>query len=330
LRITLKHVANDTGLSVATVSRALSRRERKHTPSEELIYASARKLGYPFIGGKIEDGQLTIALVTEVHEGEFYSSIFHGFYGASKNTDSDIIFVNLAKHSDDPIEHIINLSKKYSGICLFLPNLDKIDYNIIKEGVGQYPILSLTPLRNPKIDTVSFDSYSGGYMIAEYFAELGYNKFGFISGPKNAVDAIFRKNGFLDFINEHNNLELAWSYEGNFESSTGKIAFENFKNSNLKNIAIFGCNDYTSFGFIKGAVENGYKIPDDFIIAGYDNLSFCEIITPELTSVSTDFYELGNKAIRIIENMIAEKSDSLGHKTMIPVSIKIRNSTTSI
>ncbi len=78
---------------------------------------------------------------------------------------------------------------------------------------------------------------------------------------------------------------------------------------------------------MKGAIENGYKIPDDFIIAGYDNLSFCKTFTPELTSIATNFYELGKKAIRIIENMVAEGSDSLGHKTMLPVEIKTRSST---
>jgi DNA-binding LacI/PurR family transcriptional regulator len=46
---------------------------------------------------------------------------------------------------------------------------------------------------------------------------------------------------------------------------------------------------------MKAAIENGYKIPDDFIIAGYDNLSFCETFTPELTSIATDFHELGKK-----------------------------------
>ena len=103
MRITLKHIAEDTGLSIATVSRALNRSQRKHTPSEEVIYASARKLGYPFIGHTTDEDQLTIALVTEVHEGEFYSSLFHGFYKASRYTASDVIFVNLAKHSDDRI-----------------------------------------------------------------------------------------------------------------------------------------------------------------------------------------------------------------------------------
>ena len=329
MRVTLKHIADDTGLSIATVSRALSRQKRNHSNSEEQIYVSARKLGYPLLTNSSENQQLSIALVMKLFEGEFYASLMNGFYKASASTPSEIIFSYDAKQLDDTVNYIINLSKKYSGICLFLPSMTSNDYLKIKEGVGQYPIISLLPSKNPKIDTVCFDSYRGGYMLAKHFEEQGYKKFGYISGPSKRADALFRKNGFLDHVHENDNLELAWSYEGDFRTSSGKVAFDDFKKKGIKDIAIFGGNDYSCFGFMKAALESGYKIPDDFIIAGYDNLSFCEIFTPELTSIATDFHELGKKSIRIIENMVADNSDSYGNISMIPVGIKIRNSTNS-
>ena len=327
MRVTLKHISVDTGLSVATVSRTLSRRERRHTPNEEKIYASAQKLGYPLFINADKNHQLSIALVMKLFEGEFYASLMNGFYKASASTPSEIIFSYDAKQLDDTVNYIINLSKKYSGICLFLPSMTNNDYLKIKEGVGQYPIISLLPSKNPKIDTVCFDSYRGGYMLAKHFEEQGYKKFGFISGPSNRADALFRKNGFLNHIHENDNLELSWSFEGDFSSSSGKAAFADLKNTGLNDIAIFGSNDYTCFGFMKAAIESGYKIPDDFIIGGYDNLSFCETFSPELTSIITDFHELGKKSIRTIENMVEENMDSVGQISMIPVGIRIRNST---
>lgn len=327
MRTTLKQVADDTGLSVATVSRALRRKKRRYSVNEEKIYASARKLGYPFIGESAESEQTSIALVTEIREGEFYSSLFYGFYAASRQSDADIVFENLGNHMDDPVSHIINLSKKYSGICLFLPSLDKLNYRRIKDEVGKYPIVSLIPEKNIKLDTVSFDAYSGGYMVAKHFEEQGYTDFGIITGPGNVMDASFRKNGFIDHINEIDNLNLVWKFEGDFSSRSGSRAFQDFKNKGLKKIAVFGCNDHSCFGFMKSASESNYQIPEDFIIAGYDNLSFCEAITPELTSISTDFVGLGKLAIRTIENMVDDKNDIIGQFSMIPVKIIIRKST---
>ena len=326
MRITLKHIADDTGLSIATVSRALSRQKRNHSTSEEKIYASARKLGYPLFTNADENQQLSIALVMKLFEGEFYASLINGFHEASGSTASEIIFSYVAKQLDNPVDYIINLSKKYSGICLFLPSMTNNDYLKIKEELGQYPIISLLPSRIPKIETVCFDSYRGGYMVAKHFQEQGYKKFGIISGPPKRADALFRKNGFLNHVHETDGLELVWSFEGDFSSSSGKAAFAEYKNTGLKDVAVFGGNDYSCFGFMKAAIENSYKIPDDFIIAGYDNLSFCETFTPELTSIATDFHELGKKSIRIIENMVTENSDSFGTISMIPVKIKIRTS----
>ena len=326
MRATLKQVSDDTGLSIATVSRALRRKKRRYSVNEEKIYAAARELGYPFIGEADTSDKTTIALVTEIRQGEFYSSLFHGLHSATRESKSDIVFVNVDDQLDNPVDFIIKLSKKYSGICLFLPGLGKDSYTAIKEGVGTYPIVSLIPGKNLKVDTVSFDSYSGGYMVAKHFEEVGYTNMGIITGPKNVMDSSFRKNGFVDHINERKSLKLSWSFEGDFSSEAGSKAFLDFKEKKLKKIAIFGCNDHSCFGFMKAATENGYTIPEDFIIAGFDNLSFCESITPELTSVSTNFGSLGKQAIRTIENMVSEKEGIIGQVSMIPVRIIIRNS----
>ena len=324
--MTLKHISDDTGLSIATVSRTLNRKRRRYSANEEKIYASARKLGYPFFTNAGENGKVSIALVMKLFEGEFYSSLINGFYEASGNTDSEIVFSYVEKQNDNPVDDIISLSKKYSGICLFLPSMTDNHYLKIKEKVGRYPIISLLPSKNPKIDTVCFDSYRGGYMMAKHFEERGYKKFGYISGPTRRADALFRKNGFLNHVHESNGLELVWSYEGDFSTNAGISAFAEFKKTGLKDIAVFGGNDYSCFGFMKAALESAYKIPDDFIIGGYDNLSFCENFTPELTSVVTDFHELGKKAIRTIENLVTDNMDTVGQISMIPVRIKIRNS----
>ena len=327
MRATLKQVSDDTGLSIATVSRALRRKKRRYSVNEEKIYAAARKLGYPFIGESDTSDKTTIALVTEIRQGEFYSSLFHGLHSATRDSKSDLVFVNVDDRLDNPVDFIIKLSKKYSGICLFLPGLDKDSYAAIKEGVGIYPIVSLIPGKNLKVDTVSFDSYSGGYMVAKHFEETGYTNMGIITGPNNVMDSSFRKNGFIDHINERSALNLSWSFEGDFSSEAGSKAFLDFKEKGLKKIAIFGCNDHSCFGFMKAATEHGYKVPEDFIIAGFDNLSFCESITPELTSISTDFENLGKQAIRTIENMVSEKEEIIGQVSMIPVKIIIRKST---
>ena len=136
MRATLKQVADDTGLSIATVSRALRRKNRRYSVNEEKIYAAARKLGYPFIGESDSSDKTTIALVTEIRQGEFYSSLFHGLHVATRDSKSDIVFVNVDGAFDnnydwqeDPVDYIIKLSKK-----LIQLEMENFDFIIIGAG----------------------------------------------------------------------------------------------------------------------------------------------------------------------------------------------------
>ena len=115
MRATLKQVADDAGLSIATVSRALRRKNRRYSVNEEKIYAAARKLGYPFIGESDSSDKTTIALVTEIQQGEFYSLLFHCLHAATRDSKSDKVFENVGgafnnnyDRQEDPVNYIIN------------------------------------------------------------------------------------------------------------------------------------------------------------------------------------------------------------------------------
>jgi len=119
MRITLKHIADDTGLSTATVSRALSRQKRNHSTSEEKIYASARKLGYPLLTNAGENQHLSIALVMRLFEGEFYASLINGFYEASGSSASEIIFSYVPKQLNNPVDILLTLVKNIALFAYF-------------------------------------------------------------------------------------------------------------------------------------------------------------------------------------------------------------------
>ena len=113
-----------------------------------------------------------------------------------------MVLLIIIKTNEDPVDYIIKLSKKHSGICLFTC-LKRV--TLPKEGVGTHPIVSLIPGKNLKVDTVSFDSYSG-YMIAKHFEEIGYSNMGIITGSEMLWTP--SENGFVDHINERSNLNL--------------------------------------------------------------------------------------------------------------------------
>ncbi len=92
-------------------------------------------------------------------------------------------------------------------------------------------------------------------------------------------------------------------------------------------MGIFASNDQMAVGFIHAALENNYKIPRDFAIIGYDNILFSKIFFPKLTTINTDVDKLSKEALDQILRLIIEGNPSVSfpRKTLIPVTIKLRN-----
>ena len=324
-KVKLQEIADKVGKSVATVSRVLSKTKLRNTKTEIAVISAAKKLGYPYLPTKFNDVKLkNIVFITQLEEGEFYLSLFKGFHETSVGTNYRFTLISL-KDKKKPINEIIGIIKTYDAGCIFLPSLNEKDYLQIKEGCDSIPIISLAPIPTPTIDTITFDSYSGGNIMAKHFYESGFNDVGIIYGKPNLAEANNRKNGFLDFISRNKSMRLIWQYNGDYGTASGKKAFHDFKKYEYKNnIAIFSCNDTMALGFLREATSNGKKIPEDIKIAGYDDIPMCKNTIPPLTSISTNYKDIARQVILYFEQ---KTNDLKGHLYLVPVSLAKRNST---
>ena len=324
-KIKLQEIADKVGVSVATVSRVLSKTKLRNTKTEIAVISAAKKLGYPYLPTKFNDVKLkNIVFITQLEEGEFYLSLFKGFHETSVGTNYRFTLISL-KDKKKPISEIVSIIKTYDAGCIFLPSLNDEDYLQIKEGCYSIPIVSLAPIPTPTIDTITFDSYSGGNIMAKHFYESGFNNVGIIYGKPNLAEANNRKNGFLDFVNRHKSMRLLWEYNGDYGTNSGKKAFHDFNENEFKNnIAIFSCNDTMALGFLREATANRMDIPKDLKLAGYDDIPMCKNTIPSLTSITTNYRDIARQVILYLEQ---NTNDLKGHLYLVPVSLAKRKST---
>lgn len=333
-KVTLKDIANDTGLSISTVSRALARSGKISAENEKKIFESAERLNYSF--NKLDTPldlrkNIFIALITRFHIGEFYSSFYDGFDRATKGTNTNIALVNVSNASVDEITLINELHKtNFDAAIVFLPDFDQDDYTkLIEHTDSKFPIISVAPIANPVMDTITFDTYRGGHLVADHFHRQGFRKLGIIHGPQNKSEAMLRRNGFVDFIQSNSELELVWQFDGNFENRSGHEAFQSYKSTQDKPEAIFCGNDSMAVGFMQSALHEGLNIPGDVAIIGYDDLPVCGYNSPSITSVHTPFEILGKKAIKYLLERLksgSTKTEHAGYVSLVPVSLSVRES----
>ena len=135
MKITLKNISEKSGVSIATVSRILSRKNLTHSANELKVINIAKELGYPYIRNISNNKKtINIALILRIEIGEFYPSLFNGFINSSINTNYQFSLVSLKK-PDNNIDELINNINQYDGACIFLPNLKEEDYHKIKETI---------------------------------------------------------------------------------------------------------------------------------------------------------------------------------------------------
>lgn len=255
---------------------------------------------------------------------------------------------------------------KYDGLILFFPALERSHYDeILKKLPKRFPVVSNSLIDNPNIATITFDGYNGGRLAAEHLHKQGYRRLGIIEGPGVRPESRFRSNGFTDYIKQHADLELTWRYRGNFEFQAGQDAFRDFENKShllqndfpasapssaaqtgspppgiassamtvetepaaLPADAVFASNDSMAAGFLEAAKSAGLQIPGDVAILGYDNLPAGLHREPQLSSIDTDFMELGVSSIKTLKNKIQKQGYKHGTLGMIPVRLMEREST---
>ena len=332
MRITLKHIADKTGYSISTVSRVLNGSNKISLDVQRKIVKVAEELEYPFNKNQIpmySNGAKDIVLITELAHGEFYASAFSGYFNAASKLDVNLSLIS-ANQQNKSLFDIISarIQHQVDGIALFIPTMEYQDYtqllNQLREAQLSVPMISNGLIENPILPTITFDGYSGGFLAAECFHQKNMRKVGILKGPSGKAESSFRTNGFKDYCNNHN-LEIVWEVQGDFTFYSGFRTFESFRKSPEQPDGIFFSNDLMAIGFSNAAINAGLHIPRDVSIIGYDNLPVCYQLQPNLSSIETDFEELGRLSIQTLLDII-ERKEQRSTLSLVPVNYNRKDS----
>lgn len=331
MEVTLSDIAEETGFSISTISRALRGIEKVRPDNRRLIIKTAKELGYPLRNNGIsrfERKHSQSALIVGLHVGEYFASLFNGFIQASQEKNLTVGMYNVTPQVNEVCRLIKQLyNSGCSSAALLIADLHREDYQkIMEKAPADFALVSCSNIMHPVLDTVTFDAYQGASLVADHFAERGYKAVGFIEGPTDKPEARYRKNGFVDTIGHTSGIEMIWSFPGNYSIESGIQAFERFKKLEQKPRAIFAADDATALGFMESARSSGYRFPEDIGLAGFDNLPACNYHFPTLTSVNTDYTSLANATISRLRERLIDPETKQGMVSMVPVGLAIRQS----
>lgn len=302
-KITIKDVAREAGVSITTVSHALSGRGVLKKETRERVIAIAHQMQYmPDWNGR------NLKSVKTGLVGLFTESI-RGYYGQLADFMCEECRVNgyeldIFVTNNEEILLGNLLSGRVDGAVILHHGFQQESMETLIK--AEVPTVFLDrEVSGKSVSSVLLDSYQTGRVAAEYLYGLGHRRILFVKG-ENTYDGNERLRGFCDFMKEHGlTVEQDYQICGEFDRG---IAFESMTSFLQKNLpipeAVFAANDDSAFGCIKALAEAGYSVPDQISVMGCDNIELSGWYTPALTTIHTGIDRQGISAVNQIVGLI--------------------------
>ena len=335
-KVTTRDIAEYTGVSQSSVSMILSNKQNVSFSDEtrELVLSAAKKLGYQKPVKKQLNASSkmdkTIVVLTPLLSNGYYATLVHsiteqaGEYGYSVFT---VTIMRDAAQEEFYFDMLAGLQLA-GAICLYPPTRITKANALAK----QIPVVSIGDKpEGCTFDSVELDGRKTGYLMGEYLVGLGHTHITFVSTPIKAkeISRLHRLEGLKAAFEEHGQSQdnilvktpsIATYRQYPSESSeymTGfDLALEALK-EHTPSTAFVGNNDMTAFGVMAALTQQGYRIPQDYSVAGFDNIHLSSMPNISLTSVEHASILKGKEAVDMIYKKNNKDTRSRGHKYIL-------------
>ncbi len=322
-------VARLAGVSQSAVSRTFTEGASVSAKTRKKVVAAAAELGYqPSIIPRIMLTQKS-ALVGIVIGGmynPYYTNIVELLAKGIQASGSSVLLFTVGHGEDiDEIIHMI-LSYRVDGVISALSTVSSEAADSCAK-MNIPVVLFNGRLRNSWVSSVCSDNVGGGRAIADLFIGRGCKKFAYIAGKKGNMASEERLAGYVGRLAEEGvtNVQIGYGdfrYEGACRAARELLSFSNRPD------AIFCANDLMGIGALEVArSEFGIRVPEDILIAGFDDIPAASWPSLSLTTIRQDAPKMVSSALTLLSSMIDGALEGQGSLRVIPSSLIERGST---
>jgi len=304
----IKDVAREAGVSIATVSRVLNDVDVVNEETKKKVLDAIDKLGYrPNIVARSLKTQKTstIGIIIPDISSLFYPEIVRGAEDVANIYSYNIMLCNTDLDSDKEKEYLNVLKEKMVDGVIYMSNsLEDDTIELIKE-LELPTVLVETTDKEQTFPSVTVDNIGAAYDAVNYLIKKGNKRIAYIGSKKDKVNAAsLRYEGYKKALKE-NGIEL----DENIVSLSGLKAHSGYEGmesilKNEKPDAVFCASDELAIGAVNALRDAGIGVPNDIDIVGFDNISAANLFYPKLTTVNQPMYDMGSVGMRMLIKLI--------------------------
>ena len=309
-RVTIYDVANEAGVSLATVSRVINGSDVVKAPTRERVQAAIEKLGYKpnaIAQGLALQKTTTIALVIPEASFTYTGQIINGLIDVAKIYNYNIMLHTITEGISDVKDIIEDIIKSnVDGVVLYndklmMPEMEELSkYNIPIVVIGNH-ILS------DNICSVYVDFEKAIYELTLKYLEEGKTSIAIIEDRKNryiseqmkkGAEAAFKKKG----------LKFDGYLKIPADTRTSYLFLSDWLKEHKYDLMI-GNRDSQAMAILNTARENNISVPDDMEVVCVIDTKYNSMVRPQISSFSIPSYDLGAVSMRVMTKLLQNDTD---------------------
>ena len=334
MTVTIRDVAQVSGVSIATVSHALSGNRPVSRATRDRVLEAAKHLGYRpnrVAASMVTRKTRTLGLIVPDIANPFFAALVkavesraidrgYATMACSSERNRELEARYLELPSDNQVDALLYVGDQ--------TRLSPLLSRLADQGTAVVLMDRIPGEASRQFPTVTVDNAAGGSFVAVHLLELGHTEIGVVGGPRGLSPSTARLRGFRKVLRKHG-IALrsdAVCHASDFTMESGVEAVERLLAAQPSITALFCENDLIALGAIRVVRNKGLEVPASISIVGFDDIFVSSLVTPALTTVRQPISELGTVAVDLAVRL-SEDGVSAETSVVLPVELVRREST---
>ncbi len=312
----IRTVAALAGVSVATVSRALSAPDKLRPETLARVTDAIARTGYnpnARAQGLRRQRSRTVMVIVNDLPNPFIASVVRAIEDRARAAGYCVLIGDSQRCRTHELAYGTMATRGIAdGIIQFGP---RPPFGT-ESDLARFPVVSvLDCFHHPSVPTVQIDNRAAAEDMMARLIGLGHRRIALITGPVTSSQSHDRADGArAAFAGHFGHLEGLVATTGDYSAESGRLAMAALLDSPARRpTAVFCFNDLMAIGAMKAIGAAGLAVPADISVAGFDDIEVARFLAPALATVRQPAQEIGTVAFDLLEQRIASPAAAVSH-----------------
>ena len=327
---TIRDVAGRAGVSVASVSRALTGAGQVTEATRARVMEAVDELSYvPHSGARSLSTSKTnsVGVILPDLFGEFFSELIRGLDLAARQAGYHLIVSSSHDHAEEAAAAIRSMRGRVDGLIVLSPHLDA--EKLAGSLAGGLPVLLMNGgAVDAKRPSIVVDNHGGAVAAVQHLIAQGRTQIVHIGGPLHNAEAQARLAGYEKAMRDAGLKPV--SVQGDFTQTAGHAACLGLLAGPMRPDGVFAANDMMAVGALLALQDRGVRCPEDVAVVGFDDVPIAALMRPSLTTMRINIAETGRRALERLVGMIDGPGRTDTSREVVTPELIVRQSSSAV